>query len=209
MSDPCDDEVVSTPTDKRKTGTALPRHFSARNRNAAPRRSALWNWHEVVDAPAPVWGTFPRGFLAWAFRRLGAAPREILHVCSGALGPDAGGVRVDLHAEARPDVQADGRRLPFRDNTFRAVLIDPPWSVEYARDLYGTKYPRPSHLLLEAARVLKPGGRIGFVHFIIPNPPVGTRILRITGLTQGCGYRIRAFTLFQKHQAGLFETNPG
>lgn len=77
--------------------------------------------------------------------------------------------------------------------------------MEYARDLYGTEYPRPSHLLREAARVVKPAGRIGFVHFLVPNPPRGARLVRVVGLTQWCGYRIRAFTLYERDQATLFD----
>lgn len=128
-------------------------------------------------------------------------------MCSGMLTPAEvrGGCRVDLRAAARPDLRADGRQLPFRDGTWSGVLIDPPYSVEYARELYNTDYPRPSHLLAEAARVLKPGGRVGFVHFLVPM--VGKSRLRFEftkGVTQGCGYRIRAFTVFVKPGPSLF-----
>jgi SAM-dependent methyltransferase len=203
------DEMVSTPSDKRRPGTGLPRHRDRRDNDAPPKQGKLWNTHQVVDAPAAVWGTFPERFLAWAYRELRVPPREVLHVCSGTLAHAAGGVRVDIRAAAQPDIVADGRQLPFRDNAFGAVLIDPPWSLEYARDLYGTEYPRPSHLLAEACRVVRPLGFIGFVHFLVPNPPRGARIAGVTGLTQGCGYRIRAFTKFQKEQAALFESTPG
>lgn len=115
-----------------------------------------------------------------------------------------GGVRVDLRAGARPDVFGDGRRLPFRSDVFDAVLLDPPYSVEYAETLYGVEYPRPSHLLVEAARVVRPGGAIGFLHFLVPVPPPRCRIERVVGVTQGLGYRIRAFTLYRRDQAELF-----
>jgi ubiquinone/menaquinone biosynthesis C-methylase UbiE len=76
---------------------------------------------------------------------------------------------VDLRAAARPTVMADGRQLPFRDGCFAGVLIDPPYTVEYAEELYGTEYPRPSHLLAEASRVVVPGCRVGFLHFLVPS----------------------------------------
>jgi hypothetical protein len=128
-----------------------------------------------------------------------------LHVCSGGLAAGTPGVRVDIRPATSPDVVADGRALPFADETFAAVLIDPPYTVEYARDLYGTDYPRPSHLLREAARVVRPLGRIGFVHFLVPNPPAGCDLIDVHGITQGCGFRIRALTVYQRRQRGLFD----
>lgn len=165
---------------------------------AEARRPALWASGDPFDAPAPVFGAYPKGFVLQAARWLGAAPAEVLHVCSGMLTPEDGGFRVDLRAAARPTVRADGRALPFRDGVFSAVMIDPPYSVEYAADLYGTDYPRPSHLLAEAARVVRPGGRIGLLHFIVPFPPPGCRFVTVKGVTTGCGYRIRAFTILER-----------
>jgi hypothetical protein len=197
-----EDEVVSTPSDKNIGG--LPRHESARRAPRAPRRSSLWTTVETqVLAPAPLFGAFPRGFLPWACRQLRAAPSDVLHVCSGMLSSAEGGVRVDVRRAAAPTLQADGRALPFRDGVFRAVLIDPPWSKEYARDLYQTEYPRPSHLLREAVRVARPGARIGFVHFLVPAPPAGALFVAVKGITTGCGYRIRAFTIYERKQEEL------
>src|SRR5689334_23334842 len=102
-----EDESISTPCDKTPNG--LPRHVSSRSRDfgadmgargaAGPRRPAVWNTSRVVDAtPTPVYGAFPKRFVAWALRQLGASPREVLHVCSGMLTRDdvGGGVRVDV-----------------------------------------------------------------------------------------------------------------
>ena len=205
-------EVISTPMDKRAAGRGFPGEGHARDRDRGehtPGRAVLWNATDVADfAPAPVWGAYPKGFAAYAIKALGCRPREVLHVCSGMLtrAEVLGGVRLDLRAAARPDVRADGRNLPFRDDTFGGVLIDPPYSTEYARELYDTDYPRPSHLLAEASRVVRPGGRVGFLHFLVPM--VGRSRLRFLftrGVTQGCGYRIRAFTVFGKRDADLFE----
>lgn len=192
---------------RQRTGS-LAQHETTRTTGGGrrgPRRPAVWSAVETLHSPTPVYGAFPVRFLPWAVKLLRARPSEVLHVCSGALTADdvLGGVRVDIRPEARPDVVADGRALPFADGSFRAALIDPPYSVEYARDLYGTEYPRPSHLLREAARVVAPCGRIGMLHFLVPSPPPGCRIVDVRGVTQGCGYRIRALTIYERAQEEL------
>lgn len=195
MSD--DGEILHTPADKHLSG--LPREKFARTRGVTEaRRPALWGEKPVFDGPAPVFGAYPKGFLAWACGAIGCTPGEVLHMCSGMLGPGDGGIRIDLRAAARPTLRADARQLPLRDECVSGVLIDPPYSVEYAADLYGTDYPRPSHLLREASRVVRRGGLIGFLHFIVPFPPPGCSIVGIRGVTTGCGYRIRAFTVYQR-----------
>ena len=197
-------EVLHTPLDKHNR---MPRESLSRSNGAAPKPPALWNSHLVVDAgPRPeTWGQLPRGFLDWVYgvlRLRGSG--EVLHVCSGALGPSTRGVRVDIRPEMKPDVVADGRALPFADETFDAVLIDPPYSVEYAENLYGVEYPRPSALLREAARVLRPARMVAMLHFLVPMPEPGLRFVGVHGVTTGCGYRIRALTVFAKEQRGLF-----
>jgi hypothetical protein len=123
-------------------------------------------------------------------------------VCSGSL-PRGEGIRVDIRPEAQPDILADGRDLPLEANSQVAVLIDPPYSEEYAQTLYGVDYPRPSHLLREACRVVRAGGRIGFVHTLRPKPPRGARVVKVFGLSTGAGFPMRAVTIFEKDQAEL------
>jgi SAM-dependent methyltransferase len=194
-------EVLRTPHDRCQN---LPSEQGARALGRNPRPPVIWSRHRVVDI-GPVLGQFPVGFLEWVYGVLCLRGNEnVLHVCSGALGPDVRGVRVDIRAAVVPDVVADGRALPFADDTFDAVLIDPPYSVEYAKALYETDYPRPSALLREAARVLRPGRRVGIVHFLVPGPVDGLRFVEVHGVTTGCGYRIRALTVYEKEQRSLF-----
>ena len=194
-----DAEIISFRNDKNVGG--LPRELKRRKSGRPPQPPSLWTSPPTENLG--VWGALPKGFVAWAVPQLQCSPREVLHVCSGMLPPGTGRARVDLRAECQPDVVADGRKLPFADQSFEGVLIDPPYSVEYARDLYGTDYPRPSHLLAEATRVTKPNGRIGIVHFLVPMPPPGAKLETVRGITTGCGYRIRALTIFVKEQPRL------
>lgn len=152
-----------------------------------------------------VFGRFPNRYLQHILRarRLGDVRRnEILHVCSGTLGPDEAWT-VDVRPEARPRVVADGKALPFRNGSFRAVLLDPPYSDQYARNLYGTENPRPSWLLREAARVLASGGRVGILHVAVPFSPPSCHLVRSWPVTTGVGFRVRTLTVYEKEQERL------
>ena len=187
MSKPSD--IISFANDKRPG--AMPRELHRHASGADPMPPALWT-SPPTNQPEKVWDQYPKGFCTWAAKLLHCAPDQILHLCSGSLPAGNGRVRVDVRRVAAPDVQADARRLPFADGTFAGVMIDPPYSVEYADDLYCGGYPRPSHLLAEASRVVRPCGRVGILHFLVPMPPPGCRLEIVRGVTTGCGYRIRA-----------------
>jgi SAM-dependent methyltransferase len=171
----------------------------------APRPPPLLVLYEdLVNGltPAPVYGQYPRGFIAKLLPWLRCERSRILHVCSGSL-PKGEGIRVDIRPEAQPDFIADGRKLPFADGEHDAVMLDPPYSEGYAKSLYGVKYPRPSHLLREAARVVRPGGRIAIVHYITPKPVKGTRFVKAFGLSTGFDMPMRAVTIFERDQQEL------
>lgn len=161
--------------------------------------------HADTDGFA-VFGRYPKGFLAHVLRLqlLGGAVKadDILHVCSGTLSATEKWT-VDLREDARPRVRASGTALPFVDGCFPAVMLDPPYSDQYARDLYRVENPRPSWLLKEAARVVAPGGRIGLLHVAVPFPPPDCELVNVYGITTGIGFRIRAFTVFERRQQAL------
>ena len=110
------------------------------------------------------------------------------------------GVRVDIRPETEPDIVCDARSTPFDDESFDWIMIDPPYSEDYARNLYGTEasYPRPGQLMKEASRLLKPGGKAGLLHFQVPMIRKPLRILEVRGITTGLGFNIRAFTICEK-----------
>lgn len=161
---------------------------------------------EEMDGLA-VFGRYPKGWLTHVLklRLMGDVRRDdILHVASGTLGAEERWT-VDIRPEALPSVVADGCHLPFSDASFKAVMLDPPYTDTYARNLYGTENPRPSWLLREAARVVVPGGRIGFMHIAVPFAPPGCYLVTVRAITIGVGFRVRAWTVYEKHQAGLFD----
>jgi hypothetical protein len=111
---------------------------------------------------------------------------------------------VDLRLEAQPSVIANGTTLPFRDGIWKAVMLDPPYTDAYARNLYGTENPRPAWLLREAARIVMPGGRIGFMHIGIPFAPPECFLVKVRAITIGVGFRGRFWTIYEKQQSALF-----
>jgi ubiquinone/menaquinone biosynthesis C-methylase UbiE len=85
-------------------------------------------------------------------------------------------------------------------------MADPPYSEEYAKNLYGTEdyYPRPSEILKEASRLLAPGGRVGLLHFQVPMFRKPLNLVGVWGVTTGLGYAIRAWSVLEKEaQASL------
>jgi len=155
-----------------------------------------------TEMPSAVFGQYPRALIGKILPWLECERREILHVCSGSLPPGEG-IRVDIRPAARPDILADGRHLPLADGSVAAVMVDPPYTVQYAKDLYGVEYPLPAHLLREAARVVRPCGVIAFVHYLVPMPPDNCDFVKAFGLSTGFGFYMRAVTLFRRRQNEL------
>jgi SAM-dependent methyltransferase len=150
----------------------------------------------------PDGGGYPLRFLDSAYEWLGVTNKDlVLHLCSGSMKR---GIRVDVRPEMNPDVVCDARNTPFEDETFDWIMCDPPYSEEYARNLYGTEkhYPKPGQLLREATRLLKPGGRVGLLHFQVPMVRKPLHIIEVRGITTGLGYAIRAFTIMEKRCEG-------
>ena len=146
----------------------------------------------------PDGGGYPLRFLYKAFDILGVTdPTRVLHVCSGSM---QSGIRVDVRGGIKPTVIADGVDLPFRDDAFEWVMADPPYSETYADNLYQTQrwYPNPHLLADECLRVLKPGGRLGFMHHMVPKFHKPGKLLKVYGISQGVGYNIRAWSVLTK-----------
>jgi hypothetical protein len=176
-----------------------------RGEGAEPKPPAICMLYEDLaqsELPTAVFGQYPRALIPKMLPWLRCERHEVLHVCSGSLPPGEG-IRVDIRPDARPDILADGRALPLADSSVAAVMLDPPYTPQYAKDLYGVDYPLPAHLLREAARVVRPGGVIAFVHYLVPMPPEGCDFVKAFGLSTGFGFYMRAVTLFQKRQEGL------
>lgn len=61
---------------------------------------------------------------------------EILHIFGGLARI---GLRGDININVKPDYVGDAHNLPFRDNSYRVVFCDPPYSDGENYLLYGNK----------------------------------------------------------------------
>ena len=148
--------------------------------------------------PFPEGGGYPLRFVEWALDTMACSdPSVVLHLCSGSM---VTGTTVDIRPETNPDIVADCRSVPLPDESFDFILADPPYSADYAENLYGTgdHYPTPFQIMREATRLLRPGGQFGLLHTQVPIIRRPMKVSNVYGITVGCGYNIRAWTLMHK-----------
>jgi hypothetical protein len=154
----------------------------------------------------PEGGGYPIGLVEFAGRIMNVDDhRRVVHLCSGS-------VRAPLTFDLRPETEArciaDVRHLPIRTGSVRWVMVDPPYSPEHAEELWGVgdQYPTGAALFREVQRILEPGGKVAYLHFLVPKLPAGMERIGTYGVTIGPGYRIRALTIARRmHDAeGLF-----
>ena len=153
-------------------------------------------------------GGFPRFFEQNLIKLLGY-PDSVLQPFGGRAEY---GVRMDLDSLVEPDIVADAHDIPYPDDCFDLVLLDPPYSQTEALELYGV--PRklePGKFLAEAVRVAKPGGWVVVYSDREPRrPPRCNHTLRIVVVLRP-GHSSRTCLVFQKRKLGMpfYGTEPG
>lgn len=88
-------------------------------------------------------------------------------------GMNTEGLRVDIKAEVKPDIQCDVHELGkhLKRRKFDVIFADPPYSNEEAAEIYGTPKLRYAKWTAEATKFLRPGGLLIVYHkYVMPNP---------------------------------------
>jgi hypothetical protein len=161
------------------------------------------------------YGAYPSGFLERARALLGVTLDDaVLHVCSGrvrnypfgGLGPHDR--TVDIDPALRPDFVHDCRySLPPRPDGqhWPAILADPPYTLEDASQYWAGPdvFPQPAALLALCLTYVRPGGRVGFLHYQWPRPPerigrYAVRAVALVGVITGYGNNLRGYSVFEK-----------
>jgi hypothetical protein len=160
------------------------------------------------------YGAYLGGFPERARRLIGASVNDsVLHVCGGMarLYPYQGGfgpndMTLDLNPETKPDFVADARD-PFpmcpktpKTSFWRDILIDPPYSQADAEKYTPGRlyYPSPNQLVRNAISVLIVGGKVGIIHYLLPDCPKNAKFVAAVGVLCGFNNRIRVFSVFEK-----------
>jgi len=121
----------------------------------------------VLYLPRPA-KKYPGCYPLWFERKLPdiLETNNYLHLFGGMADT---GIKIDISPDVNPHVVADVHSLPFPTNHFPGAMADPPYSKEFAKNLYNTEYPEWSVWTREMVRCTTPGGRIGIMHnYIVP-----------------------------------------
>lgn len=163
------------------------------------------------------YGAYPNGFLERARALLGVDPYQaVLHICGGKVRNSPAKPRgfgpydktLDLDPTCSPDfLQSAMEPHPlnlsdtYSGRLWDALLADPPYTEEDTTHYTpGAKaFPLPSKILCNMLDVVKQGGRVGMLHYILPQPPrKNVRFVACIGVITGFNDRMRCFSVFEK-----------
>ena len=119
-------------------------------------------------------GSYPQHFEKKLLEELGN-PTIILQPFGGMAEY---GLRLDISLGASPNILGDAHRLPFKDNSFDAVILDPPYDIHYSKRLYSTGKIKWSACVKEASRVCKEGGYVVSYHMVSTPVPIHTLLVK-------------------------------
>ena len=127
-------------------------------------------------------GAFPSGFFRWV-KKMGWHYGKVCHLCSGTV-EDEGSFRVDIKPEVKPDLVCDATETGLDDESFDVVIIDPPYSKELAKNMYGTEkyFKGIDSFTKEASRITKNGGLIITLSYQIPKRIKGCNFIAVWGI---------------------------
>ena len=160
------------------------------------------------------YGAYPNGFLERARALLGVQRDDsVLHVCGGRAKEYPSWSRLcpsdqtlDLDERCAPDYLADASKpLPGDktrlDDAWPAILCDPPYTVADAEHyaVHTDQMPKPNALLKNALESVYIGGRVGMLHYVLPQPPrEGVKFVACVGVIVGFNNRIRIFSVYER-----------
>lgn len=122
---------------------------------------------------------------------------------------------LDIDPEHDPDYLQDAR-LPFPCRYFSkvvstphppaglcfwpAILMDPPYTEEDAShyNCGASVFPPVTLLLKNALAAVRPGGRVGVLHYLFPRPPKEARLVAKVSVNHGYGNRDRCYSVFER-----------
>lgn len=167
------------------------------------------------------YGAYPNGFLERARALLGVTPLDpVLHVCGGmarqypakprGFGPNDRTLDLDptlqpdyvqAATEALPPYRVPGNPIAFE---WPALIADPPYTEDDAAHYApgASAFPSANKILRNMLAVVRPGGRVGMLHYVLPQPPnEGVRFVACIAVIAGYNNRMRVFSVFEREVA--------
>lgn len=154
--------------------------------------------------PRPSKSRYPGSFPLHFEKRL----LNLLKIARGPLGfvkilhPFGGkaeyGYRMDIKPEVGPDLVGDAHNLPFKDGVFDCVILDPPYSLELSKSMYGAGKCNYKLYIPEAMRVLKVGGYLVHYHILAFPYVKGGKLVKRIFLQVRAFSRLRCCHIYQK-----------
>lgn len=152
------------------------------------------------------YGAYPGGFLERARVIAGASIYEpVLHVCSGMVKhyPYKGGFgphdkTLDHNPLTEPDYLQDARSELPSPRYWKAILIDPPYTLEDAVKYGASEMLNPNKLIKDAIDTVTIGNRVGILHYIWPRCPKNAKCIASIGVLVGYNNRIRCFSVYER-----------
>jgi hypothetical protein len=166
----------------------------------------------------PYYGAYPNGFLERAKALLGVHVDDaVLHVCGGRAKQYPAWKKLcphdytlDVDPKLKPDFVQDARfALPLRPvagpskrEPWHALLCDPPYTEADAKQYAAGSdcLPSATTVLRLSLHVVRPGGRVGVLHYVAPRPPEGVRLVALIGVVVGFENRIRVYSVFERRE---------
>lgn len=161
------------------------------------------------------YGAYPNGFLERARALLGVTPDQpVLHVCGGSarsypakprgFGPNDR--TLDLDPALTPDyLQSATDPIPWQASVLSiepwdAMIADPPYTMADAAHYApgAAAFPSANAILRTMLDATRDDGRVGMLHYLLPQPPRCARFVACVGVIVGFNNRMRVFSVFEK-----------
>lgn len=153
-------------------------------------------WHLPRPNPTRYKGSVPLHFETKFLNFTGIVnDKKLLNMFAGGSKM---GYTVDINPLTKPDKVADCHKLPFADNSFNNAFLDPPYSDEESKEMYGTGKLKPLQYINEAVRVCKPNGLICCYHVYWTPRPEGCKYMGIICIITRVYHKPRVCTIFMK-----------
>ncbi len=109
------------------------------------------------------------------------------------------GFKVDLFNDSFNDYHGDAHDLPAEwNNKWEMCILDPPYSSNWSRVLYGMSELLYSKYIAEAVRIVKPGGRIACYHWAMTPTPDNCILQKRIFIGRDYFKKLRVCMIFQK-----------